>query len=109
MPNPVKRCQSASSAGTAASRERATSREQSASTFDGPAFGTNSSSSSSVSVSTGVAADEAIGFGTWRGVTLPRSANKSSWFGAASRSDRRGLGCGEAGPVSDGFIEHRRG
>ena len=107
MPNPAKRCQSASSAGTAASRERATSREQSASTFDGPAFGTNSSSSSSVSVSTGVAVDEAIGFGTWRGVTVPRSANKSSWLGAASWSDRRGLGCGGARLVSDGFIEHR--
>ena len=43
-------------------------------------------------------------------ITLPRSANRSSWFGVASRSERKGPDCGGAGLVSDGFIvEHRRG
>ena len=110
MRYPVKRRHSASSLGTAASSERETIPEHRASTSDGPAFVTSSSSSSSVSVSTGKAADEAIGFGTRRGVTLPRSANRSSWPGPASRSGRWGPGCGGSGPVSDGFIvEHWRG
>ena len=110
MQYPAKRRHSASSVGTAASSERETIPEHRASTSDGPAFVTSSSSSLSVSVSTGKAADEAIGFGTRRGVTLPRSANRSSWPDPASRSGRRGPGCGGSEPVSDGFIvEHWRG
>ena len=52
MPHPTKRSQSASSDGTAAWSERETSCELTASTFDGPAFGADSSNSPSMGVST---------------------------------------------------------
>ena len=109
-PNPAKRRHSASSAGTAASSERETISAQTASIFDGPAFWIDSSKSSFESVSTDVAAGVTTGSGTRRTITLPRSANRSSWFGVASRSERKAPESGGAGPVSDGFIvEHRRG
>ena len=97
-----------SASGTAASSERETISEQTASIFDGPAFWIDSSKSSSESVSTGAAAGEAIGSGTRWAITLPRSANRSSWIGVASRSERKGPDCGGAGPVSDGFIIGQR-